>query len=670
MKNLWNSKTAADLKPLELRAYSSRLLGQNEDLVLFGGGNTSLKQWELDFWGEKEQILYVKSSGQNLATIQPSGFTPLQRASLLKLLNLSELTDDKLLLAQQKALTSLSTAAASIESLIHAYIPFPWVDHTHADPVVVLSHLLNLEELSQVFGPKTLIIPYQMPGFGLAKAIWNQTKNCDWANIEALILEHHGIFTFAETAEKSYSLMIEYASRAEEQLARLMQKSPASPKSVLAGIGISEPSAAKVAMLRREISQIRRKPILARYLPPLEENGFSYSPQKVLALAGSGILTPDHVVHSKPFPLCWETSPEENLKKYSETYKTYFAENASETLKRPLPLSDGPESWPRWAVGPNLERINFAETPRQLKVVEKVTEHTLRSWVNASLTAERWRAIPESEIFKVEFWDREVAKTQILRSSAEFSGQVVVITGAASGIGKACVDLFAQKGAAVAALDLAPAITDQYAGSDSILGIICDITDSQAIKRALSQIVKYFGGVDILVSNAGMFPKSMTIEQMEESVWDKALQVNLTGHQKFLTHSVEYLKLGINPSVVIVGSKNVPAPGPGASAYSVAKAGLTQLARVAAMELGPLGIPVNIIHPNAVFDTAIWTPAVLESRAKSYGLSVEEYKRNNILKTEISSQDVAQMIAVMAGPIFHKTTAAQIPIDGGNERVL
>ena len=200
--------------------------------------------------------------------------------------------------------------------------------------------------------------------------------------------------------------------------------------------------------------------------------------------------------------------------------------------------------------------------------------------------------------------------------------------------------------------------------------IKCDITDSTQIRKAIDQIIFEFGGLDLVISNAGIFPESAEIGSMPEDTWEKSLAVNLSSHQKFLQHCLPFLELGIDPAIVIMGSKNVPAPGPGAAAYSVAKAGLTQLARIAAMEFGRKGIRVNVLHPNAVYDTGIWTDKILEARAKHYNLSVQAYKTNNIMSVEVTSRDVADLAVSMLSSTFSKVTGAQVPIDGGNDRVI
>ena len=205
---------------------------------------------------------------------------------------------------------------------------------------------------------------------------------------------------------------------------------------------------------------------------------------------------------------------------------------------------------------------------------------------------------------------------------------------------------------------------------DGFLGLTCDVTNTEAVSNAMGKTVKAFGGIDILVSNAGFFPPSQKLGELEDAMFERSLTVNLDAHRKVLQACLPYLELGWHPSVVLMASKNVPAPGPGAAAYSVAKAGLTQLGRVAALELAPKGVRVNMLHPDAVYDTAFWTNEVLQQRAESYGLTVEEYKRKSLLGLEVTSQDVARAAAALAGETFAKTTGAQLPLDGGNDRVV
>jgi len=263
------------------------------------------------------------------------------------------------------------------------------------------------------------------------------------------------------------------------------------------------------------------------------------------------------------------------------------------------------------------------------------------------------------------------ARKSFLPEEAEVNphlGKVAIVTGAAGGIGRATAERLHSDGAVVVGMDVNPAITENL-NAPGLSGVICDITDQDAFQAAVDNVATQFGGIDIIVANAGIFKAGEYIEDLGH-MWDLHLKINLTATAHFLKFSIPYLKQGFYPSVIIVGSRNFTAPGPGAAAYSVTKAGVTQLARVAALELAGDGIRVNTLHPDAVFDTEIWTEEALEKSAKRYGMTVQEYKTKNLLKAEIKSTDIARLISTMSGPVFRATTGSQIPIDGGNDRVI
>jgi NAD(P)-dependent dehydrogenase (short-subunit alcohol dehydrogenase family) len=270
----------------------------------------------------------------------------------------------------------------------------------------------------------------------------------------------------------------------------------------------------------------------------------------------------------------------------------------------------------------------------------------------------------------MEYWDLEQAKLRKAGNPPPLSGEIALVTGAASGIGRACVDALLTRGAAVIGLDINPAVASLHP-TPAFLGIHCDVSDDTQLIAALEVAVRRFGGLDMLILNAGVFPPGRRIADLDNAEWQRVMSINLDANFSLMREAHPLLKLAPRGGrVVVIGSKNVPAPGPGAAAYSASKAALTQLARVAALEWGGDNIRVNSLHPNAVFDTGLWNEGVLQARAAHYGLSVEQYKTNNVLKVEVTSHDVAELAAEMCGALFGKTTGAQVPVDGGNDRVI
>jgi NAD(P)-dependent dehydrogenase (short-subunit alcohol dehydrogenase family) len=301
--------------------------------------------------------------------------------------------------------------------------------------------------------------------------------------------------------------------------------------------------------------------------------------------------------------------------------------------------------------------------------VDEIYDHTIDVILRSEALG-GFEALSSKDIFDVEYWDLEQAKLKKGGKPPAFAGEVALVTGAASGIGKAAVTAFLGRGAAVIGLDLDPKIESMHDRPDFV-GLRCDVTNDDELKRAIGLGVVAFGGVDMLVLNAGIFPASRRIADLPMEEWRKSMSVNLDANMLLLRACHPLLKLAPRGGrVVVIGSKNVPAPGPGASAYSASKAALNQLARIAALEWGADGIRINTLHPNAVFDTALWTDEVLAQRARQYGMTVDAYKKNNVLRTEVTSRDVAELAAEMCGPLFAKTTGAQVPVDGGNERVI
>lgn len=660
MNSLWNDNEIQTDDPLQRRVYTSRLLGSNPSLVLHGGGNTSVKTIVTDVLGDEIEVLYVKGSGWDLATIEAEGFAPVRLDVLLRLAQLETLSDSDMVRSQRAAMLNPNAPNPSVETILHALIPFQYVDHTHADAVVTITNTPNGEErIREIYGSNMLIVPYVMPGFILAKTIYEMTRDIDWNTLDEMILLNHGVFTFANSARASYERMIEIVTQAEDYLALKIGNGKRKIENEEALEWTSE-DLLQVVRLRQAVTRLRGSAVLAQWDRSAESVAFS-SQSNYADLSTRGLLTPDHVIRNKRIPLVLDDKLDSALAGFASDYEAYFDEFAPQS-DQPLTMLDPA---PRWAVWHKRGTISLGRNLKECRITTDIKRHTLRAITKAE-AFDQWHTLPAHHIFDIEYWELEQAKLRRGGSAPPFQGKIVLVTGAASGIGRSCAETFAVQGAVVAALDIAPATY----GSKSILGIECDLTDADAVQKAVELTVATYGGLDIVVSNAGTFPASATIEALDGDQWQRSLDINLTAHQRLWQACVPFLRHGIDPSIVVIASKNVPAPGPGASAYSVAKAGLTQLARVAALELGKDGIRVNMLHPDAVFDTALWTDEVLSARAKHYDMTVEAYKRKNVLGTEIVSADVAHLVCTIAGSAFSKTTGAQIPIDGGNLRVI
>ena len=657
MQSLWNDADANQCKTdLELRVYTSRLLGQNTNLVLHGGGNTSVKILERDLFGDEPELLYVKGSGWDLSTIQAAGFSPVRMDELLKLAKLEKLSDTQMARALRVATVDPNAPAPSVEAILHAILPFKFVDHTHTDALVtVMNTPSGLARVEEIYGDEVVVIPYVMPGFDLAKRCAKDFPKLVTAKTRGMVLMNHGLFTFSDSAQESYENMIELVNRAEKYL----EKKRAWKIRASKPVKMAQSIRLELAQLRNEISSLVGQPVILR--SNQEADCLAFTQREDLAkIATRGPATPDHVIRTKRIPMIGR-----DLKKYSSAYQKDF-ERFAKKSGRDLTMLDPA---PRIILDPKLGLISVGKSSSDAAMGEDIYRHTIEI-ISRAEKLESWQALPAPAIFEMEYWDLEQAKLKKSGSSPAFMGEVALVTGAASGIGKACVEAMLRRGASVIGLDLNSSITTTFSRPD-YLGIVCDITDESALISALEAGVRRFGGLDMIVLNAGIFPSSQMIKNLDLETWQKVMRVNLDANLSLMREAHPLLKLAPNGGrVAVIASKNVPAPGPGAAAYSASKAALTQLSRVAALEWGADNIRVNMLHPNAVFDTGIWTLEILEKRAKSYGLSIEAYKTNNVLRTEVSSRDVAELAAELCGPVFAKTTGAQIAIDGGNDRVI
>ncbi|MEY2510288.1 MAG: hypothetical protein QOE26_1051 [Verrucomicrobiota bacterium] len=654
MKNLWDAAEAAKCKSdLELRVYTSRLLGRDDTLVLHGGGNTSVKLRERNVVGEEEDILYVKGSGSDLATIQANGFAPVRMARLLRLAQLESLSDPQMVNELAAQVIRAGAPAPSVETILHAVIPHKFVDHTHADAVLAITNTEDGEaRVRELYGDDVIIVPYVMPGFELARVCALRIQAELKPATIGMVLLKHGIFSFGVTAQESYARMISLVERAEDYLKQCGAWEVART-SEIGPIGRIGPM---VATLRCEIARTAGFPVILSTDSNPKSLGFARA-SILREISQRGPATPDHILRTKRLPMLGRDAAE-----YAGAYREYFARNAPHAKETKTMLDPAP----RVVLDPEFGLTTVGRSAKEAAIARDLYAHTI-DVIGRAEALGGYRALSEEELFEFEYWDLEQAKLRRTGAPSMFAGEIACVTGAASGIGKACVDALLKRGAAVIGLD----IQEQGEERPDFLGLECDVTSEEAIANSFEKAVRAFGGLDMLILNAGVFPSGTPIESLESAEWRRVFAVNLDANLTLLRESYPLLKVAPRGGrVVVIGSKNVAAPGPGAAAYSASKAALTQLARVTALEWGADGIRVNTLHPNAVFDTGIWTDDVLKARAASYGMSVEEYKRNNVLKTEVRSSDVGELAAELCGPVFAKTTGAQIPIDGGNERVI
>ena len=656
MQNQWNDSAAAQFSDaLAQRVYTSRLLGADPALVLHGGGNTSVKATQKNIFGEDEPILYVKGSGWDLATIEAPGFSPCRMPHLMKLATLEALSDTDMARELLLSMTNPAAPAPSVEAILHAILPHTFVDHTHADAIVTVTNSVEGEmRIREIFGDRVIIIPYVMPGFKLVRAVGELYTAQATPETIGMILLNHGIFTWGKTAKESYDRMIELVGMAEAYL----QRKNAWEITVTPGASHA-PIAVQLAALRRDVSTLARFPLIVSSRTDLASLNFVRRPD-VDSVSQQGPATPDHVIRTKRLPLVGQ-----DVAKYGQDYKAYFDEHLARSPQKLTML----DAAPRIILDPELGLLALGRSAADAAIADDIYSHTIEIISRAEMLG-GYRALPVTDLFDMEYWELEQAKLKRQGAPKAFAGEIALVTGAASGIGKACVASLLARGAAVVGLDINPAITTLDKRKD-FLGIPCNVTDEAALADAMEQTARRFGGLDMLVLNAGIFPASRSIAAMPTGEWSQVMRVNLDANLTLLRIAHPLLKLAPRGGrVVVIGSKNVPAPGPGVSAYSASKAALTQLARVAALEWGADGVRVNILHPNAVFDTGLWTEEVLQQRATSYGLTVEQYKTNNVLHVEVTSHDVAELAAEMCGPLFAKTTGAQVPVDGGNDRVI
>lgn len=499
---------------LDLRVYTSRLLGRDSSLVLHGGGNTSVKSTATNLFGDSEEILYVKGSGWDLATIEAEGFAPVKMEMLLKMAELKELSDSDMVKYQRLAMTNPSAPNPSVEAILHAIIPYKFVDHTHADAVVTITNTEDGEaRIKELYGDKVLIIPYIMPGFVLAKLIYDMTRDVDWDALEGMVLMNHGLFTFNNNAKESYEKTIEFVDLAEKYLA----SKGASLKLSESKKTLSKDELSNLVKIRKEVSNLKGSATISLFNDSALAQKFSK--ENVEQIATRGPLTPDHVIRTKRVPAILNSSSsisaEVELKAYVDEYNKYFQNNKKdEILLNPAP---------NFAILKGRGSLSFGKSIKEAKIIQDINEHTFE----AILKAEKlggYKALSASEIFEVEYWELEQAKLKKSSSKQEFEGKIALVS-EQSEASCASAEMLRKKGASVVVLGS----VEDLQKSDFI-NLRCDTKLSYEVQKALEFIIKNFGGVDIVIAHKD--------------------------EEELVKQSCEFLKYGIDASVILLASKD------------------------------------------------------------------------------------------------------------------
>ena len=679
MKSAWvdsDAKAALDHwakagigQDLALRVYSTRLLGREPRLVLHGGGNTSVKAQVKDLLDEEVEALCVKGSGWDMASIEPAGMPAVRLAALRKLRSRSAMPDGEMVRLQRAALIDPQSPNPSVETLLHAFIPHKFVDHTHATAVLSLIDQAESEALcAETFGHRLGFVPYVMPGFALAKKAAEIFEKAP--AVEGLILDKHGVFTFGNDAREAYERMIEFVTLAEELLRkkgnaklpgaklpdRIASLSDVAP--IIRGVCTLRDASGEGAH-KRLVLDFRSNDTILNYV-----NG-----KDVKRYARAGVITPDHVIRTKPSPLVlpapevgkladFKSAAQAAARTFMDEYAAYFERHKTRangaSIHDPLP---------RVALVPGLGLFGLGTSAKEARVAADVAEAAVEGITGAEAIG-AFTSISEADTFDIEYWPLEVAKLG-QRKPLPLAGQIAVITGAAGAIGAATTRAFAQAGAEVVMLDIdiAAATKQAKAIGGTALAIACDVTNTASVRDAFDRVIAAFGGVDIVVSNAGAAWQGK-IGEVDEAKLRESFELNFFAHQKVAQAAVGImLKQGTGGCLLFNVSKQAVNPGADFGPYGLPKAATLLLVRQYALDYGADGIRSNAVNADRI-RSGILTEDFIAQRAKARGLSEKEYMSGNLLQREVTAEDVAQ--AFLHQALELKTTANITTVDGGN----
>ena len=671
MKNLWSDREARSFvrryakqrvnRDRALRVYTSRLLGGEPALVLHGGGNTSVKTTMKDVMGQDTEVLCVKGSGWDMAAIEPQGLPAVRLGPLREMVRLKRLSDEDMVNAQRVNLLDSTAPNPSVETLLHAFLPHKFIDHTHSNAVLSLTDQKDGEALCRrVFGKRMGYVPYIMPGFDLSRKA-REVYEADPA-VEGLILLKHGIFTFGDTAKQAYSRMIEMVTLAERRLKKGRKKVFAAAK-----LPKKTATVANIAPVLRGLTRHGGKRLIFDFRGGAKVLNF-VNGKDIRRYACQGTATPDHVIRTKQKPLI-TPAPETGgltafrkgtaraLDRYVKDYQAYFKRNNRRQKIKRTEL----DPMPRMIMVPGVGVFGLGADAKAARIAADLAETNIEV-ITAAERLGPYKVISEADCFDIEYWSLEQAKLG-KGSEKPLARHVSVVTGGGSGIGAATARALAAEGSEVAVLDrdvkAALAVAAEFGG----LGLACDVTDGRAVRRAFDQVVKRYGGVDIVVSNAGAAWQG-TIGEVSDKVLRDSFELNFFAHQSVAQNAVRVMAAqGTGGCLLFNTSKQAVNPGKDFGPYGLPKAATMALMRQYALDYGHLGIKSNAVNADRI-RSGLLTEGMVKTRARARGLSPKDYMSGNLLGQEVTAEDVAKVFVDLARST--KTTAAVVTVDGGN----
>ncbi len=679
MRSRWDDRDASTLDDRDLLVYASRLIGAETSLVVWGGGNTSVKTVESDHRGRPVHVLRVKGSGSDLKSIQRKDFPGVRMDDIQALLDREDMGDQEMVDYLGRALQEPGGPRPSIETLLHGFLGAYAVIHTHADAIVSLTNNARCGEvLPGVYGKDVIALPYRRPGFRISRDVADAIAANPQAR--ALVLEKHGTITWGQSLREAYEATIDLITRAEEAIAERRRGRAVfgGPRvAVLPEARRREVALAVAPRLRGLLSRTRRLVVAFDDSPPAVEFASSAGAPEVSQI---GPATPDHTIYTRRLP-CFvplaavddvgalEDALGRALQDFERDYTRYFEAHRFEGAELTDPL-------PRVILIPGLGMFTAGRDRRTAGIVSDIYHHTIDVVGNATAFG-RYLSLSARDAFDVEYWPLELYKLTLAPPEKELARRIALVTGGASGIGRAVARRLAAEGAHVVVGDVDEAgarrVADEIqtaVGSGRALGVSMDVTSEASVRAAFEQAALSYGGLDILISNAGT-AHSAAVAAMALADWERSFAVNATGHFLVAREAMRLMmRQGLGGALVFVATKNVMAPGKDFAAYSAAKAAEAQLAKVLALEGAPHGIRSNIVNPDAVFqDSRLWSEDVRRQRAAAQGISVDAledfYRKRNLLSVRILPEDVAEAVLFLASDRSAKTTGCTITVDGG-----